>query len=136
MIRRSKSVAFASGIVATLLLTACSEDPAPTEGGGGGNQRGNAGMSAVQDRSFSTEPEHLFVEKCSMCHRQVGMGTVLLGRRVEEGMEMLEDRDDLTPDYVIAAARQGIGNMPRIPRGEVSDAQLQLIADYLAKGRE
>jgi len=35
---------------------------------------------------------------------------------------------------VILAARQGIGNMPAIPRGEVSDEELQQIADYLAAG--
>jgi mono/diheme cytochrome c family protein len=29
----------------------------------------------------------------------------------------------------------GIGNMPRIGRGEVSDPQLEAIARYLAKGR-
>ena len=32
------------------------------------------------------------------------------------------------------AARRGIGNMPAIPRGEVSDEQLDLIADWLAAG--
>ena len=36
--------------------------------------------------------------------------------------------------YVITAARTGIGNMPAIPRGEVSDAELQAIAEYLAAG--
>ena len=33
-----------------------------------------------------------------------------------------------------AAARRGIGNMPAVPRGEVSDAEMQQIADYLAAG--
>jgi len=32
------------------------------------------------------------------------------------------------------AARRGIGNMPAIPRGEVGDEELKLIADYLAAG--
>ncbi len=36
--------------------------------------------------------------------------------------------------YVIMAARRGIGNMPPIPRGEVGDADLQQLADYLAAG--
>jgi mono/diheme cytochrome c family protein len=31
--------------------------------------------------------------------------------------------------------RAGIGNMPRIGRGEVSDAELDTIAAYLAKGK-
>lgn len=96
-------------------------------------QKGNAGMNALQDRSSTSPAGALFVEKCSMCHRQFGMGTVLLKRRVEKGQEMLEKRRDLTVDFVKQAVRTGIGNMPRIGRGEVSDAQLDTIAHYLSK---
>ncbi len=62
------------------------------------------------------------------------MGTIILARRVDPAVAMLEARPDMPADFVIQAARAGIGNMPRISRGEVSDAQLQVIADYLAKG--
>lgn len=72
----------------------------------------------------------LFQEKCAMCHGPAGMGTGLLKRRVQPAM--LEQRTDLAPEYVITAARTGIGNMPAIPRGEASDAQLAAIAAYLA----
>jgi mono/diheme cytochrome c family protein len=72
----------------------------------------------------------LFHEKCAMCHGPTGMGTGLLDRRVKPAL--LEERKDLTVDYVITAARTGIGNMPPIPRGEASDAQLGAIAKYLA----
>jgi mono/diheme cytochrome c family protein len=64
----------------------------------------------------------------------MGMGTVLLSRRVEAREAELENRDNLTAPYVILAARRGIGNMPPIPPGEVSDEELNLIAVYLAKG--
>ncbi|WP_324699204.1 cytochrome c [Novosphingobium sp. RL4] len=76
--------------------------------------------------------ERLFIEKCAMCHGPVGMGTGLLARRVDE--PALEKRKDLSADFVVQAARIGIGNMPAIPRGEVSDEQMGLIAGYLAKG--
>ena len=76
----------------------------------------------------------LFQEKCAMCHAKVGMGTGLLARRVQPAL--LEERTDLTPDFVIQAARAGIGNMPAIPRGEASDAQLRAIAEYLAGGKK
>jgi mono/diheme cytochrome c family protein len=98
-------------------------------------QKGNAGMSALQDRSSTSPAGALFVEKCAMCHRQFGMGTVILARRVEKGQEMLENRPDLSVDFVRQAVRAGIGNMPRIGRGEVSDAELDTIAAYLAKGK-
>ncbi len=77
--------------------------------------------------------EALYVEYCMMCHGPNGMGTGLL-QRAGRPQAMLEQRGGLPAAFVIAAARNGIGNMPAIPRGEVSDEQLQAIADYLAAG--
>lgn len=91
----------------------------------------NPFRGVMQDRSSRSADEALYVEKCAMCHRQMGMGTVILARRIEPTEAMLETRKDLSADYVMAAVRQGIGNMPRIGRGEVSDAQLARIAQYL-----
>ncbi|HWW63671.1 MAG TPA: cytochrome c [Sphingomonadaceae bacterium] len=78
----------------------------------------------------------LFGVKCGMCHRADGMGTGLLARRMDPKIAELEKRTDLTPDYVTQAARTGIGNMPQITRGEVSDPQMAAIAAYLAKGNK
>jgi mono/diheme cytochrome c family protein len=99
-----------------------------------GTEVKNATGGALQDRSSKSPAEALFVEKCGMCHRQMGMGTVILARRVDPSKAMLETRTDLTSAYVMQAARAGIGNMPRMQRGEVSDAQLETIARYLANG--
>ncbi len=98
-----------------------------------GTEVKNATGGALQDRTSKSPAEALFVEKCGMCHRQMGMGTVILARRVEPSKAMLEARTDLSPAFVVQAARAGIGNMPRMQRGEVSDAQLETIARYLAK---
>jgi mono/diheme cytochrome c family protein len=107
---------------------AWAENP-PSEG----TQVRNATGGAMQDRTSHSAPEAMFVEKCGMCHRQMGMGTVILARRMDPAKAMLEKRDDLTTAYLIASVRNGIGNMPRISRGEVSDSQLNVIAQYLAK---
>jgi cytochrome c5 len=88
------------------------------------------GQKAHAANAGPIDGKALYHEKCAMCHAQVGMGTGLLARRVDPAV--LTDRTDLTADYVIEAARTGIGNMPAIPRGEASDAQLKAIADYLA----
>jgi hypothetical protein len=64
------------------------------------------------------------------------MGTVILARRMDPKVAMLEDRTDLTEELIIQVARTGIGNMPRIQRGEVSDEQLATVARYLAKGKQ
>ena len=83
-------------------------------------------------RPNATGGEALFVEMCIMCHGANGMGTSLLGR-VGRG-QPLELRPGLPAAFYVSAARNGIGNMPAIPRGEVSDEQLQAIAEYLAAG--
>ena len=100
-----------------------------------GDQKANAGANAMQDRSSRGPDEALFVEKCGMCHRRMGMGTVLLARRMDPALAPLEARTDLTVDYVKAVARQGMGNMPAVRRGELSDQQLERIAAYLAKAK-
>ncbi|KPF91591.1 hypothetical protein IP81_10420 [Novosphingobium sp. AAP83] len=92
----------------------------------------NAFRGAMQNRASASPDEALFVEKCSMCHRQMGMGTVILARRMEPAVAMLETRH-LPVDFTTAVVRNGLGNMPAISRGEVSDAQLARIAKYLSK---
>ena len=86
----------------------------------------------LASRPDATGGEALYIEHCISCHGPNGMGTGLLARRVQPAL--LEARDNLPAQYVIVAVRQGIGNMPALPRGEVSDADLQEIADYLAAG--
>lgn len=86
----------------------------------------------VSSRPGASGGEKLYLEYCAMCHAPNGMGSGLLGRRIDT--PDLERRDNLAAAYVIVAARRGIGNMPAIPRGEVSDEELQAIADYLAAG--
>ena len=88
--------------------------------------------TTLASRPDATGGEALYVEHCASCHAPNGMGTGLLARRIQP--PLLEARDNLPAAYVVAAARQGIGNMPAIPRGEVSDAELKAIADYLAAG--
>lgn len=74
----------------------------------------------------------LFHAKCGMCHGAGGMGTGLLARRVQPAE--LEKRSNLNAAYVFQYARRGFGNMPPITPGDVSDAELQAIAAYLAAG--
>jgi len=89
----------------------------------------------VASRPKAGEGEKLYVEKCIMCHGPNGMGSGLLARRGAGVEPDLEKRRTIAKQFVILAARNGIGNMPAIPRGEVSDADLAKIADYLASGK-
>ena len=112
-------------LITAMLLAGCAaaaarqSDPAPSPGPGDGVPPGVAG-------------EVLYGQHCASCHGPNGMGTALLARRVQPAL--LEQRDNLSASYVVMAARRGMGNMPALPRGELSDAELQVIADYLAAG--
>jgi mono/diheme cytochrome c family protein len=88
----------------------------------------------VAEAAPPSQGEVLFAVTCGRCHRAGGMGTGILSRR--PGMVaggLLEQREDLIVPFVQTVVRRGIGNMPRISRGEVSDPELALIASYLVK---
>ena len=96
---------------------------------------GVASLITLGAQAADLDGKKLFHQKCEMCHGAAGMGTGLLARRMKPEVAQLEKRDDLSAAYVERAARVGILNMPPITRGDVSDAQLALIARYLSKGK-
>ena len=62
----------------------------------------------------------LFVKNCIMCHER-GMehpGTAALSYLYGKGKGALEDRDNLTPDFVRFFVRHGRGLMPAFRTGE------------------
>jgi mono/diheme cytochrome c family protein len=131
---------FAPLAIATVALMGCAaalaQDKAPPPGPP--PQPAQAGPPpmpkplTLADRPNATGGEKLYIVKCAMCHGPNGMGQGLLAR---EGKQPdLEKRGDLKKPYIVFAARHGIGNMPAIPPGEVSDKDLAAIADYLAAG--
>jgi mono/diheme cytochrome c family protein len=94
-----------------------------------------AAVLSVAAHAADPDGKQLFHQKCAMCHGPVGMGTGLLARRMKPEVAQLEMREDLSAAYVERAARIGILNMPPITRGDVTDAQLASIAQYLSKGK-
>lgn len=121
-------------VLAAMSLVACSGGPTDDASASANGAKGGSPPMpepiTLSERPDATGGEKLYVEKCMMCHGPNGMGTGLLARRTD--VPLLEERDDLTVDFVTQAARMGIGNMPAIPRGEVSDEQLKEIGEYLA----
>lgn len=95
-----------------------------------------AGFVAPAGAAGAPDGKALYRERCGMCHQTIGMAVGILARRpADESKGFLEDRADLSAAFVRTAVRAGIANMPRMSRGEVSDAELAAIAAYLAKGR-
>jgi mono/diheme cytochrome c family protein len=78
----------------------------------------------------------LFLEHCGICHLQGGTGTFMLGRRLGKQHALLADRTDLQIAYVKAIVRNGLNSMPALTRVEITDQELDAVAEYLAHRRE
>lgn len=95
-------------------------------------------VSAAEQPAKQTQPasgKDLYYSKCGACHLSGGMGTGLLTRRLGAEKALIEQRTDVTADYVKTVVRNGILNMPRLSRAEVSDPELAAIAAYLSSKR-
>ena len=79
------------------------------------------------------EGEKLFRACCGYYHLEGGTGTYMLGRRLGKDRALLAERTDLTPDYVKKIVRVGLNSMPPHTRIEVPDAELDLIAAFIAR---
>jgi len=75
-----------------------------------------------------------FDKWCADCHSTVGgPGSMALQRKYRGALPaVLEQRSDLRPDYVKLVVRHGVSFMPSFRKTEISDADLALVAAYLA----
>ena len=88
----------------------------------------------AKDRASQLDQgKKLFHAKCGYCHLQGDTGTIMLGFRLGKDKALLEERTDLSADYIRHVARAGIGSMPRLTRIEVPDSELNSIAAYLTR---
>lgn len=78
----------------------------------------------------------LYEHYCISCHGRGGgyPGTQNLAYRYGPEKAALADRSDLTPEYVRIMVRFGRGLMPGFRPSEISDEELKLLAEFLAKG--
>ncbi|MEN7535639.1 c-type cytochrome [Aurantiacibacter flavus] len=79
-------------------------------------------------------PQDIFADRCAYCHEAGGWGTRVLARRVPEGQAELRQRDNLPPALTMLVVRRGIGAMPPFTPTELSDAELEALAEWLASG--
>jgi mono/diheme cytochrome c family protein len=95
----------------------------------------------VGNRLAGGNGEALFSNRCGACHLAGGMGTNLLTKQMMMAKRpptdgMLSNRKDLTVSYVQSVVRQGKMAMPRLTRVDVTDKELEAIAQYLGKAGE
>lgn len=73
-----------------------------------------------------------YIRACGICHEPGGPAALQLARRLPAEQAILTNRTDLTSDAIQTIVRNGIGSMPALPRGGVSDDDLRKIGDYLS----
>ena len=76
----------------------------------------------------------IFDKWCSDCHSAAeGPGSLALQRKYRGKLPaVLEQRIDLRPDYIKLVVRHGVSFMPSFRKTEISDADLALLAAYIA----
>lgn len=89
-------------------------------------------LGASADEGQRHDGKALYLKECGICHLAGEMGTHILSRRLGKTRGVLAERSDLSPGFVMDVVRKGQLMMPRFSRVEVSDVELQAIADYLA----
>ncbi len=80
-----------------------------------------------------------FQNYCSMCHGEgPGQpGTMALQAKYKGAQPaLLSQRTDLTPQLIKLYVRNGISIMPIFRKTEISEADLDLIADYLTRNNK
>lgn len=132
-------------LVSALALTACNSSAPSAEAGKGGPPplppyQVRAEAPKGDRLAVQSNGEALFSNHCGYCHLPGGMGTnLLIKQRVMAGdppeKGLLTNRTDLTVDYVKSVVRMGKVAMPRLTRVDVTDAELEAIAAYLAKDK-
>ena len=129
-------------LLAALALAACNQAEAPKEAAKGPPAGGPPPIPPYQMRAAAggSSGQAHFSNKCGACHLAGGMGTNLLTKQMLLAKRpptdgLLENRKDLTPDYVVAVVRGGKMAMPRLTRVDVTDAELEAISTYLGKAR-
>lgn len=91
-----------------------------------------SGVGAEENESGNK----IFQQQCSYCHAP-GLnrpGTLQLTLTRGEEFGVLEEREDLTADYVKYIVRHGLNAMPSFKPSEITHKELDALADYLSKG--
>jgi len=96
---------------------------------------GSAAGVPAQERAAEQRGRQVFEYWCAACH---GAGPGKPGTAALQALydgqkpALLEERTDLTPELTRAFVRTGVSVMPFFRKTEISDADLEALAAYLA----
>jgi len=96
-----------------------------------------AALLPLAARSAGEEPrspQEIYETRCAYCHDAGGWGTRTLAKRVPEGQAVLTARTNLPAAYTAFVVRRGIGSMPQFNPSELTDEELEALAEWLQGG--
>jgi len=97
---------------------------------------GSSALAADVGTALSAEQargRELFISHCAACHGERGHATTLLAKRVGQEQAQIEKRRNLNAEFVRVVVRNGMNSMPWFRRAELSDGDLDVIANYLVR---
>lgn len=133
-------------VVALVAFAALTPASVPAQDARSGPEHGGIAVPVYQVRGAAPAGDRLATGRdghqlyraiCGTCHLPGGMGANVLAVRMKalnQPMQraLLGTRTDLDAEYVKTVVRNGLTAMPRLSRVEVTDAELDSIAAYLA----
>ena len=126
---RRHSLNFSVTVTLALLLNGCSDTSEPPSAG--------ARDTAPKTVTATTEDPGaaLYARHCGSCHDSGDghPGTMRLAARGGPGSAVLLERDDLPPALIRDVVRAGAQMMPPFRPSEISDADLEPLARYVAR---
>lgn len=107
------------------------------------------GVALTQENPRVKEGQAVFVRWCESCHGRgtpiqstpnggevgrIWAGTYTLEQRYKGAIPAaLEDRTNLTPEFIRTVVRNGLNVMPRTRKTEISDDKLDALIAYLTR---
>jgi (+)-pinoresinol hydroxylase len=98
-----------------------------------------ATTAVAQDAAATEKGRETYQYWCATCHGAGPghPGTAALTAKYKGALPgLLDDRTDLTPQGVKSVVRKGVSVMPFFRKTELSDADLEVVAQYLTRRRE
>jgi len=97
-----------------------------------------AAHAMAADDATMAKGKQVFEYWCATCHGPGQLpGTMALGVKYKGSKPaLLEERTDLLPQVTKAFVRKGVSIMPFFRKTEISDADLDALAAYLARNRK
>ena len=96
-------------------------------------------LPRVEAESDMERGEQVYVQWCAICHSDgPGMaGTTVLQMRYKGSIPaLLQERTDLTGEYLEPYVREGMGSMPFFRKTEITDEDFDALVVYLTQNSE